>query len=96
MIFSDLFDVEYISIGTYRQNDQLVRTTVWQTPENGKMYVWTLAKSGKVKRIRKNCRVRVCVCDMVGHPLSEWTDAQADMLTDPAVTRRQVGGGNQS
>lgn len=90
MKFSDLFEAEYISIETYRKNGQEVRTPVWQVPDDGKIYVWTLATSGKVKRILNNDNVRVCICDIIGNPLSGWVPAKANVLVDRDETERQV------
>ena len=90
MKFSDLFEAEYITIESYRKIGQGVRTPVWQVPDDGKLYVWTCANSGKVKRILNNDNVRVCVCDMVGNPSSEWVPAKANVILDRDKTERQV------
>jgi PPOX class probable F420-dependent enzyme len=89
MNFHELWDAQYISIETYRKNGRGVRTPVWQTAEQGKLYVWTMVGSGKVKRIRNNDHVRVCRCDMSGTPLSDWVEAWARLLTGDAHLDRQ-------
>src|SRR5689334_18846042 len=48
-----------ISLETYRRNGEPVRTPVWFLKENGILYVHTGDNTGKVKRIRRNPKVRV-------------------------------------
>lgn len=89
MKFTDLFDAEFICIETFRKNGKGVKTPTWQTPKNGNLYVWTLAHSGKVKRIRNNNQVKVCRCDRMGNPLSEWVEACAYLLDSDAAKTQQ-------
>lgn len=89
MTLADLANAEFISIETFRRSGEGVKTPTWQTPADGKLYVWTMANSGKVKRIRQNEAVRVCRCDMAGNPLSEWVDAQARVLDSVEDIARQ-------
>jgi len=89
MEFTDLFDAEFISIETFRKNGKGVSTPVWQTPEDGKMYVWTVSTSGKVKRIRNNNHIRVCRCDVRGNPLSDWVNASARLLDNETDIQQQ-------
>lgn len=89
MTFATLADAEFISIETFRRNGEGVRTPTWQTPEDGKLYVWTMAGSGKVKRIRRNEAVRICRCDMAGNPLGDWVDAKARVLDSEAEIAQQ-------
>jgi uncharacterized protein len=52
------------------------------------LYVRTMDGSGKVKRLRKNGRVRVAPCNASGGLLGEWVDSQAHLVTDQAVTEK--------
>jgi uncharacterized protein len=49
--------------------------------ENGSFYVYTEAESWKVKRIRKNPRVRVASCDMRGNVTGAWQAATAQIIS---------------
>ena len=49
---------QYVSLETYRKSGEAVRTPVWFVEEDGKMYVWTVGTSGKVKRIRRCGQVK--------------------------------------
>lgn len=50
---------KYLSLTTFRKNGAGVATPVWFGEEDGKLYVMTISKMGKVKRIRNNPQVRV-------------------------------------
>jgi PPOX class probable F420-dependent enzyme len=75
---------KFINVETVRKNGATVKTPVWFAEENGKLYVWTQADSGKVKRARNNSRVRVAVCDARGNVSSEWQDASVRVIDEPA------------
>jgi PPOX class probable F420-dependent enzyme len=77
------FDGEkVISLETYRRNGDPVRTAVWFLEENGILYVHTDDSTGKVKRIRRNPKVRVAPSHFRGKPKAEYIEAQAELETD--------------
>ena len=88
---NEISGAQYIALETFRKNGTGVVTPVWQTPENGKLYVWTEANSWKVKRIRNNGRVRVAASEARGTPESDWVEAQASVLESEAIFRAQNG-----
>ena len=57
---------KYISLGTYRKSGDLVRTPVWFAEQGDKLYVMTNSDSGKLKRLRNNCEVRIAPCNIRG------------------------------
>jgi len=76
------FDGErVISLETYRKNGEAVRTPVWFLKENGVLYVYTDDNTGKVKRLRRNSKVRVAPSHFRGKPKAEYIDAQAQIET---------------
>ncbi len=74
MEFAELGNAKYIALETFRKSGEGVITPVWVTPEDGKLYVWTVDGSWKVKRIRNNDRVRIAVSDARGNPQSDWVE----------------------
>lgn len=70
----------YISLESFRRNGQGVAVPVWFAEENGILYVYSGAASGKVKRIRNNPRVRVAPCDIRGRVKGGWVEATARIL----------------
>lgn len=89
MKFQEIGNPTYIALETFRKSGEGVVTPVWVTAESGKFYVWTLANSGKAKRIRNNGRVRIAISDARGNPKSEWVEAKAHVLSDPAEDQKQ-------
>ena len=84
---------KYVSLVTYRRNGTAVSTPVWQATSDGLMYVVSDADAGKVKRIRREGRVRVTVCDFRGRiaegaPTAEGTAQVLD--EDGTRTARDV------
>ena len=91
MNLNELSNVTYIAMETFRKNGEGVITPVWVTGENDQLFVWTDLDSWKVKRIRKDNRVRVCESDSRGNPKSEWLDAKARIIdTEEAVQKAQT------
>jgi len=70
-----------ISLETYRKNGEPVRTPVWFLEENGILYVHTDDSTGKVKRIRRNPKVRVAPSHFRGKPKAEYVEARAELET---------------
>ncbi len=71
---------KYLSLETFRKSGVGVRTPVWFAENNGELLLYTLADSGKVKRIRNNPRLRIAPSDMRGKLLGDWSEATARFL----------------
>jgi PPOX class probable F420-dependent enzyme len=84
------FAGKYISVETYRRNGQAVPTPVWFAEAGGRLYVYSLANAGKVKRIRHTPRVRVAPCDMRGNVTGEWVAGEARILGAAEASRAQT------
>jgi hypothetical protein len=87
---NDAFDparATYVSLATFRRDGREVRTPVWIAGEGKRLYVYTNAKSGKVKRIRANGRARLAACDARGklRQPEVWLDARGRLVTEPAA-----------
>ena len=89
MELKDIGNPTYIALETFRKNGMGVITPVWVTQESGKLYVWTVGTSGKVKRIRNTPRVRIAISDARGNPKSDWVEANATVLDDAADVAQQ-------
>jgi PPOX class probable F420-dependent enzyme len=63
---SEIRGQKYISLGTFRKSGTKVATPVWFGEDGEKLYVMTLSKMGKTKRIRNNPQVMVAPCTMRG------------------------------
>ena len=81
-----LFEGEkVISLETYRRNGQPVRTPVWFLKEDGILYVHTDDSTGKVKRIRRNPKVRVAPSHFRGKPKAGYIEARAELEASPGT-----------
>ena len=84
---ADLDRGSYINLATFRRNGRAVETPVWFAARNGKLYVFTEARSGKVKRLRNDNRIRLAPCNARGGVRGEWLDGSARRVDDPAVLK---------
>ena len=71
-VLQDLHSQKYISLETYRKNNQPVRTPVWFVIDNDLVYVVTREETGKVKRLKNNSQVKISVCTFKGKSTGEW------------------------
>jgi PPOX class probable F420-dependent enzyme len=76
---------KYLNLETFRKNGQSLKTPVWFVQEGEKLYVRTIANSGKVKRLRNHGRVNIMPCGQEGEPLGTWVPAQARETTEAAL-----------
>jgi len=71
---------KYLNLETFRKSGAGVRTPVWFAERENELFLYTLADSGKVKRIRNNPRVRAVPSDSRGNALGEWIEGEARIL----------------
>ena len=81
--FQTLKGEKYLSLATFRKSGAEVKTPVWFAQQDGKLYAFTMANSGKVKRLRNFSRSRVAACDVRGNIHGEWIDTETVILTEP-------------
>jgi PPOX class probable F420-dependent enzyme len=77
---------KYLNLETFRKNGKGEKTPVWFALQEGKIYVQTVANSGKVKRIRNNDRVNIAPCKVDGKLVGGWTPATAHEVLDHETT----------
>jgi PPOX class probable F420-dependent enzyme len=65
---------EYISLRSYKRDGSPVDTPVWCAGLEGKLVIFTLQESYKVKRVARNPRVQVAACDVRGKLKGPWSD----------------------
>ena len=81
-------DRKYLNLVTYRKRGTAVSTPMWFVEDDGVLYVRTPAKSGKVKRLGNNPRVRVVPSDRRGNPKGAWIEGRARIVVDGAEAER--------
>ena len=81
---SDALDrASYISLATFRRTGDAVETPVWFAREADKLYVFSEARAGKVKRLRNDSRVRVAPCTVSGKIRGSWIEGEGRRVTPP-------------
>lgn len=78
---------QYVSVTTFRRDGTPVATPVWVAQDGESIVVWTVADSGKVKRIRNNPSVTVAACDFKGKVRGEAVKGVAEVLSDEETER---------
>ena len=73
---------KYISLETYRKNNQSVKTPVWFVVKDDLLYIVTRSQTGKVKRLRNNLNVKFALCTMKGKITGEWISGTVKILDE--------------
>lgn len=83
-----LDDERYVSLVTFRRTGRGVPTPVWWARSGDRFYVFTEARSGKVKRLRNDPRIRVAGCNARGKVHGAWHVGTARRDDSPETTER--------
>ena len=83
---NDIINQKYVALETYRKNNQPVKTPVWFVVYKDTIHVITREKTGKIKRLRNNNKVRLALCSFKGKPTGEWVEGKA-MFSSPEDTQ---------
>lgn len=81
-------DDSYVSLRSFKRDGRAVDTPVWAAPLDGRLVVFTLRDSWKVKRIRRDPRVEVARCSMFGAVSGPWRNGTCRIVQDPAAEAR--------
>jgi hypothetical protein len=81
---------KYISLTTHRLIGIGVRTPIWFGEENGKLYFMTNSKSGKVKRLRNDLKVKIAPCNIRGKVTGPDSSAIARFLHPQEFTHARA------
>jgi PPOX class probable F420-dependent enzyme len=71
---------QYLNLESFKRDGTPVQTPVWFAEDDGTLYIYTLAHAGKVKRIRRNPRVRIAPCTIRGNVTGQWVEAEAHIV----------------
>jgi PPOX class probable F420-dependent enzyme len=87
---TELDRVPYINMRSFKRDGGPVDTPVWCAPLDGKLYVFTLRESFKVKRIGRNPRVQVAKCDVRGKLLGPWLEGTCHEVAAGSELEKRV------
>jgi PPOX class probable F420-dependent enzyme len=83
--FSRFRKEEFLSLETYRKNGETIKSPMWFAQDNDALYLWTMADTSKVKRIRNNPHVNIAPCKRMGAVTGEWMTAHATIDDSPIM-----------
>jgi PPOX class probable F420-dependent enzyme len=83
--FSCFRKEEFLSLETYRKNGETIKSPMWFAQDNDALYLWTMADTSKVKRIRNNPNVNIAPCKRMGEVTGEWMTAHATIDDSPIM-----------
>jgi PPOX class probable F420-dependent enzyme len=78
----------YVLLTTFRRDGRPVATPVWAVRDGDALAVWTVADSGKVKRIRRSGTVMVAPCDFRGNTHGDAVAGHASLTGSVAGDER--------
>ncbi len=75
----------YLNLATFRRSGAAVETPVWFAADSGRLYVFTEAEAGKVKRLRANPAIRIAACGVRGRLKGDWIPGKGRRVDDAAT-----------
>ena len=75
----------YVNLATFRRSGAAVETPVWFAAHAGRLYVFTEATAGKVKRLRANPAIKLAPCGVRGRLKGDWLPGRARCVEDAAT-----------
>ena len=79
---------KYLNLETYRKSGEGVATPLWFVEFDGVLYARTSPRSGKIKRLKREPRVRLVPCARRAEPLGRWRESEARPVDDGEEARR--------
>lgn len=86
--FGALARTPYLSLTTFRRDGRAVATPVWVAGCGDRLVVFSEGDAGKVKRLRRDPRVRLQPCDVRGRTRGRACAGLGRILTDAAEIER--------
>jgi hypothetical protein len=88
MTLADLANEKYVSLTTFKRDGTPVATPVWVAADGDHLLVATAAESWKVKRLRRDPRVRVAASSATGKVRGPAVDGTAAVLDETERVER--------
>jgi PPOX class probable F420-dependent enzyme len=74
----------YVNLETFRKNGTGVKTPVWVARDGNQLVIFTNGDSYKVKRLRRNSKIRIAECGVRGALKGPWHDGTGRLVDDEA------------
>lgn len=85
--FGPVGTANYVLLTTFRKDGTPVGTAVWAALDSGRLYIWTVTDSWKVKRLRRNPQVTLQPCDARGKPHGDIVNGKGIVLDAEGTDR---------
>jgi len=72
----------YLNLETFKRDGSGVKTPVWFAHVDDRLVIFTESKSYKVKRLRRNTKVRVAACGARGAIKGPWFEGTGTLVND--------------
>jgi len=86
----DLAKARYVNLETFRKNGTGVQTPVWAARDGDEIVIFTNGDSYKVKRLRRNSKIRIAECGVQGALKGPWHDGTGRIVDDEAAKQSGV------
>jgi PPOX class probable F420-dependent enzyme len=80
----------YVNLETFRKNGTGVQTPVWVARDGNHLVIFTNGDSYKVKRLRRNPRIRIAQCSMRGALKGPWHDGTGRIVEDEGAKQSAI------
>jgi PPOX class probable F420-dependent enzyme len=80
----DLAKAQYVNLETFRKNGTGVQTPVWVAPDGDELVIFTNGDSYKVKRLRRNSKIRIAECGVRGGLKGPWHEGTGRIVEGEA------------
>jgi PPOX class probable F420-dependent enzyme len=80
----------YVNLQTFRKNGTGVQTPVWVARDGNHLVIFTNGDSYKVKRLRRNPRIRIAECGARGALKGPWHDGTGRIVEDEAAKQSAI------
>lgn len=78
----------YLNLETFKRNGDAVKTPMWFVTLDATIYLFTDGTSFKVKRLRRDSRVRIAPCNASGKVSGDWSEGSGELIEEVAVHER--------
>ena len=80
----DLAKASYVNLETFRKNGTGVQTPVWVARDGDELVIFTNGDSYKVKRLRREPKIRIAECGVRGGLNGPWHGGTGRLVDDEA------------
>jgi uncharacterized protein len=85
-----LSKARYVNLETFRKDGTGVQTPVWVARDRNDIVIFTNGDSYKVKRLRRNPKVRIAECSVRGALKGPWHDGTGQLVDDEAAKQSAI------